>query len=337
SRWAVVMLFAILVLVGGRTLRQWVRTTDAAMVAVLPFEDLSSNPAERYVAQGMTEDVIAELGRAGASGFGVIGGTSVWRYRESHPSPGQVAADLGATYVLTGSIQREASAVRMTARLIRTRDGVQVWADSFEETAGNILALPQKIAIETASAVATELSQAAPKTAGNRPSIDADVYDLYLRGRFYWNQRTEVSLKQAIDYFEQTISRAPAYAPAYSGLADAYAALVYGCYLAPAEGFPKVRAALERARALDPQAAEVFASEGYMNMYFDWDFPTAARNLERAIALNPNYAPAHDWLGVLRTAMEDFPSAHRTLERSRLLDPASLPILTDIGFELHYS
>jgi tetratricopeptide (TPR) repeat protein len=112
---------------------------------------------------------------------------------------------------------------------------------------------------------------------------------------------------------------------------------VYGCYLAPAEGFPKVRAALQKARVLDPQAAEVLASEGYMNMYFDWDFPAAARNLNQAIALNPNYAPAHDWLGVLETVMEDFPAANRTLQRARVLDPGSLPILTDVGFELHYS
>src|SRR5262249_32683087 len=157
------------------------------------------------------------------------GGTSVWAYRESHPNPSQVAADLGATYVLIGSIRSEGSILRMTARLIRTRDEVQVWADSFEESAGNALALQQKIAIETASAVAAEFSRPAPETAANRLRIDADVYDLYLRGRFYWNQRTEVSLRQAIDYFEQTISRVPAYAPAYSGLADAYAALVYGC------------------------------------------------------------------------------------------------------------
>jgi len=307
------------------------------MVAVLPFEDLSSTAVEPYISQGVTEEVIAQLGRTGASRFGVIGGTSIWRYRQSHPSPRQLGADLGVGHLLTGTIRREGSVIRMTARLIRTRDEVQVWADSFEHSSGNVLMLQQEVAVEAARAVATELSRPVLNEVQPRPAIDADAYDLYLRGRFYWNQRTEVSLKQAIDYFEQTISRAPAYAPAYSGIADAYAALVYGCYLAPAEGFPKVRAALRRALELDPQAAEVFASEGYMNMYFDWDFHTAARNLEHAVALNPNYAPAHDWLRVLQTAMEDFPAANRALDRARRLDPASLPILTDIGFQLHYS
>jgi len=170
-----------------------------------------------------------------------------------------------------------------------------------------------------------------------RRQIDPEAYDEYLRGRFYWNQRTEVSLKQAADYFEQSISKEPGYAAAYAGFADCYAALVYGSYLAPAERFPKARAALQRARELDPQAADVFASEGYMNLYFDWDFAGAARNLKQAIALNPNYAPAHNWLGVLSTAMEDFQAASRTLERARQLDPASLPILTDVAFAQHYS
>jgi serine/threonine protein kinase/tetratricopeptide (TPR) repeat protein len=337
ARWAAVVLIVLVALAGLWVLRPRFWTAATPMVAVLPFEDLSSNRGDRYVSQGVTEDVIAQLGRAGTAGFGVINGTSVWRYGESRPNLHDIAADLGINYVLTGTLQREGTVIRMTARLIRTRDEVQVWADSFQDTSDNMLALQQNVALEAASAVATQLSLALAKTADRRRSVDSEVYDQYLRGRFYWNQRTEVSLKQAIDYFEQTIARARAYAPAYSGLADAYAALVYGCYLAPAEGFPKARAALQKARELDPESAEVFASEGYMNMYFDWDFPAAARNLKQAIALNPNYAPAHDWLGVLQTAMEDFTAASRTLERARVLDPGSLPILTDVGFELHYS
>jgi serine/threonine protein kinase/tetratricopeptide (TPR) repeat protein len=308
-----------------------------AMVAVLPFEDLDPDPSRRYVSQGVTEDIITQLGRAGSSAFGVIAGPSVWRYRDRHPTPAQVRTDLKAGYVLTGTVRREAAAMRITARLTRTRDSVQVWADSFDGASDAALSLQEDVAIAVARAVGTQVAGAAPKSLEPRQTIDPETYDLYFRGRFYWNQRTEVSLRQAVEYFQQTISRAPGYAPAYAGLGDSYAALVYGCYMAPAEGFPKVRAALQRARELDPNAAEAFASEGYMNMYFDWDFAAASRNLEHAIALNPNYAPAYDWLGVLRTAMEDFPAASRALDQARQLDPASLPILTDIGFERHYS
>lgn len=309
----------------------------AALVAVLPFEDLNGDPAQLYFSRGVTEEVITQLGRTASEGFGVIAGPSVWRYRGSQATPRQAAADLGVGYVVTGSIEREGATVRIAARLIRTRDGLQVWADAFDGPRGAVLALQQDVATSVARAVETQLGGGVRKPGVRQPPIDGDAADLYLRGRFYWNQRTEVSLKQALDYFRQVLARAPGYAPAYAALADSYAALVYGCYLAPAEGFPQARAALERARQLDPQAPEVYATEGYLNMYFDWDFDTARRNLERAIAANPNYAPAHDWLGVLFTAAGNVPAAEAAFARARRLDPASLPILTDLAFHLHYS
>ena len=133
-----------------------------------------------------------------------------------------------------------------------------------------------------------------------------------------------MSLKQAIEYFEQAIVRAPGYAPAYAALADCYSAMVYGCYLA-------------RASELDAHAPEVLASQGYLNLYFDWDLDKAERNLEQAIAGNPNYATAYDWLGVLLTASKRFDAAQSAFECARRLDPASLPIRTDQAFQLHYS
>src|SRR5439155_11048984 len=158
-RWALVVLAAILAMVTGGVLRPTLRSPHAPMVAVLPFEDLSSTAVEPYISQGVTEEVIAQLGRTGASRFGVIGGTSIWRYRQSHPSPRQLGADLGVGHLLTGTIRREGSVIRMTARLIRTRDEVQVWADSFEHSSGNVLMLQQEVAVEAARAVATELSR----------------------------------------------------------------------------------------------------------------------------------------------------------------------------------
>jgi TolB-like protein/Tfp pilus assembly protein PilF len=312
-------------------------TPNSAMVAVLPFEDLENDPTQRYFSQGVTEDIIAQLGQSGSSAFGVIAGPSVWRYRESQPAPRKLAEDLGVSYVVTGSVQRDKSSLRITAMLTRTQDEVQVWAKSFDGPAESAFALQRDVSLSIARAVASEFSLADPGNAKSTLQIDAETWDLYLHGRFYWNQRTEVSLKQAIDYFNQALARAPNYSPALAGLADSYSALVYGCYMAPAEGFPLARAALRRAHERDSESAEVFASEGYLNLYFDWDFKTARRNLEHAISLNQNYAPAHHWLGVLLTATKDFSEAGRSLQRARRLDPASLPILTDLGFHLHYS
>jgi len=306
---------------------------EPALIAVLPFDDLNGDPTQAYFSRGLTEEVITQLGRVAPTGFGVIAGPSVWRYRGTQVSSEKVRSELGAGYILTGAVVHDASHVRVSARLIRARDGLQLWSDIFEGPRDAALPLQADIAASVARALR---SRFAPAPA-HHEAIDAEAADLYLRGRFYWNQRTEVSLKQAIEYFEQAIVRAPAYAPAYAALADCYAAMVYSCYVAPTTGFARARAALERASQLDAHAPEVLASQGYLNLYFDWDLDKAERNLEQAIAGNPNYATAYDWLGVLFTASKRFAAAQSAFDRARRLDPASLPIRTDLAFQLHYS
>ncbi len=308
---------------------------DPALIAVLPFEDLNGDPAQVYFSRGLTEEVITQLGRVAPTGFGVIAGSSIWRYRATQTAPQRVASELGVGYIVTGTMEHDATHVRISARLLRARDGLQLWADTFDGPSDAALPLQTDVAASVARAMRSRL---APATApAHRERIEGEAADLYLRGRFYWNQRTEVSLKQAIEYLDQSIARAPSYAPAYAALADCYAAMVYSCYMAPASGFAHARAALERASQLDPQAPEVLASEGYLNMYFDWDLKKAARNLEAAIAGNPNYATAYDWQGVLFTASKRFAAAETAFEHARRLDPASLPIRTDLAFQLHYS
>jgi TolB-like protein/DNA-binding winged helix-turn-helix (wHTH) protein/Tfp pilus assembly protein PilF len=322
-------LFALLT-AGWLALR---RPHEPPLIAVLPFDDLNGDPTQAYFSRGLTEEVITQLGRIAPTGFGVIAGPSVWRYRVSQVTSEKVGSDLGAGYILTGAVVHDASHVRVSARLIRARDGLQLWSDIFEGPRDAALPLQGDIAASVARALR---SQFAPAPA-HHEAIDAEAADLYLRGRFYWNQRTEVSLKQAIEYFEQAIARSPGYAPAYAALADCYAAMVYSCYLAPTTGFARARAALERARQLDARAPEVLASQGYLNLYFDWNLDEAEHNLEQAIARNPNYATAYDWLGVLFTASKRFAAAQSAFERARRLDPASLPIRTDLAFQLHYS
>jgi TolB-like protein/DNA-binding winged helix-turn-helix (wHTH) protein len=313
----------------------WRAPRDPALIAVLPFDDLNTVPAQAYLSRGLTEEVITRLGQAVPAGFGVIAGPSVWRYRGTQPAPQNVASELGVGFILTGAVEHDASHVRVSARLIRARDGLQLWAESFDGSGDAALPLQADVAAAVARAMSSRL---APEPArARRQPIEGEAADLYLRGRFYWNQRTEVSLKQAIEYFQQSIAKAPGYAQAYAALADCYSAMVYSCYVAPAMGFAQARAALERARQLDAQAPEVLASEGYMNLYFDWDLDKAARNLEQAIARNPNYAAAYDWLGVLYTASRQFTAGRNAFERARRLDPASLPIRTDLAFHLHYS
>lgn len=311
----------------------WLSPRDPALIAVLPFDDLNSDPTQAYFSRGLTEEVITQLGRVVPSGFGVIAGPSVWQYRGTQPAPRKILSDLGAGYILTGAVEHDASHVRVSARLIRSRDGLQLWADHFEGPSDAALPLQADVAAAVARAMRSRLAPAS----AHRQRIDGEAADLYLRGRFYWNQRTEVSLKQAIEYLQQSIARAPGYAPAYAALADCFSAMVYSCYISPASGFAQARAALDHAARLDAQAPEVLASEGYVNLYFDWDLDKAARNLEQAIAVDANNAAAYDWLGVLYTASRRFGAARTAFEHARRLDPASLPIRTDLAFHLHYS
>ncbi|MDQ1468760.1 MAG: hypothetical protein QOJ99_240 [Bryobacterales bacterium] len=302
-----------------------------ALIAVLPFDDLNGDPAEAYLSRGLTEEVITQLGRVAPTGFGVIAGPSVSRYRGSHLPPQSIALELGAGYVLAGAVEHDASHVRVSARLLRASDGLQLWADTFDRPRDAALPLQADVAVSVARAMRSRFAPA-PKSARYQ-RIDGEAADLYLRGRFYWNQRTETSLKQAIGYFQQSIARAPGFAPAYAALADCYATMVYSCYLAPATGFAQARAALERAGQLDSQAPEVLAAEGYVNMYFDWDLDKAARKLARAISVGPNYATAYDWLGVLYTASKKFSDA-RSAFATR---DASIRLLCRSGPTLHSS
>jgi serine/threonine-protein kinase len=164
-----------------------------------------------------------------------------------------------------------------------------------------------------------------------------DAYQLYIKGRYHWNQRSEAGLKKATEYFEQAIERDPAYARAYSGLADAYTTLGYLSHLAPRDVFPKANEAATRAVRLDATLTEPHTSLAYVRFYYDWDWTAAEAEFRRALTLNPNYATAHHWYAVYLTAMKRFEEARAAITRAQALDPTSLIINTDLGFVLYYS
>ena len=320
----------------------WTRTHSPAsskpvVIAVLPFTSMSPDPNQQYFTDGVTEEIITELGRINGSRLRVIARTSVMRYANSKVPVDQVARELGAGYVLEGSARRDGRTARITAQLIRTSDQTHIWAQQYDRDLESVLSLQSEVASAVAREVRVRIASESRSRAVGAARIDPKAYDLYLRGRYALNQRTESSLQTAVGDFERAIAIEPSYVAAHAALADSYAALVYGNYLAPSEGFSKARGLIAKAKELDPEAAEPWASEGYLNMYFDWDFETAGKNLRKAIEINPSYAAAHDWLGVLLTAEGKFEEAKAELESARAVDPLSLPILTDIAFELHYA
>jgi TolB-like protein/Flp pilus assembly protein TadD len=306
------------------------------MLAVIPLANRTGDPTQRYYGDGMTEEIITDLGRVDPPHLGVIARASVMRYADTTRSIADIGRELGVDYIVEGSVRREREKVRIAAQLIRVRDQRHIWAQSYDRQARALLALESDVA----AAIAREVKGRTVPERTNRPlqarTLDSNAYRNYLQGRELWNLRTEDSLRQSLEHFEIALQLDPAYPAAFAGMADAYTALGYDSYLSPSEAFSKARNAAEKALELDPNAPEPHASLGYVNMYFDWNFAAAEAQFLKAIELNPSFAAAHDWYGILLLAMGRAQEARSELDRAIRLDPFSLPFRTDIGFQLHY-
>jgi TolB-like protein/DNA-binding winged helix-turn-helix (wHTH) protein/Flp pilus assembly protein TadD len=306
-------------------------------LAVLPFENLTGSPGRQYLADGMTEETISLLGSLSPARLRVVARTSVMQYRNTLKPVSQIGRELGVGLVVESSLREESGHVRITVQLIRVNDQMHLWAHSYEGDLGSALAMQMGIASAIAGDLQLHLSPEQQARMVPARQIDLEAYNVYLRGRYFWNLRDESSLEKASQYFQQAIDRAPTYAAAYAGLADSQSLLAYGNYRAPVDAFGKAKSAAQKALQLDPAAAEPHASLGYIKLYYDWDFPGAERELRRAVELNSNYATAHDWLGYLLTAKGDFSAAASEFRKALILDPLSVPVRTDTGFGLHYA
>ena len=305
-------------------------------LAVLPLSSLSPDREQEYFADAMTEELTTRLAKL--SNWRVISRTSVMAYRQTQKRIPDIARELGVDAVIEGSVLREGSRVKVTAQLIDGRTDRHIWADTFERELDSVLAIQNDVARAIASAVDLTVTPEGDRklTAATRPVLPA-AYDAYIRGRYAWDKRSEADLREAIRLFQQAIDADPTYAPAYAGLADCYAQLGYGSYIAPEDSFPRARAAAVRALELDSTLAEAHASLGFISMYYDWDFTKAEAEFKRAFGLNPNYAIAHQWYAYLLTAMErPAGEAEREISIAKQLDPLSVPINIDHAYILHY-
>jgi tetratricopeptide (TPR) repeat protein len=240
---------------------------------------------------------------------------------------------LNANALLTASIQRLADTVHMTAQLVMAGDEKASWARSFDGSRADLLRLQQRIALSAAHS----LGVVSGKDPAAIPARDPAALDLYIRGRYAWNQRGRDPLLRSIDLFRQALDIDPTFALAYSGMGDAYVQLGYGSFLRPDDAFLKARAAAERALDLDSTLAEPHATLAFVAMYYDWDWDRARQEFERALARNPSYATAHEWLGLFEAAMGGFDDANTHERRAQQLDPLSVPIAGTVGWVLYYS
>ncbi|MGC2301291.1 MAG: tetratricopeptide repeat protein [Acidobacteriaceae bacterium] len=310
------------------------------MLAVLPFENLTGDAGQEYFSDGMTEEMIAQLGELDPQHLGVIARTSVMHYKNGKPSLEQIGRELGVQYVLEGSVRRDADKVRITAQLIQMKDQSHLWSRRYDSELKSTLALQSEIAQQIAGEIQLALGRdkfALVTEPPRRSSTSYEAYDLYLRGRYFWNKRTGAGFEQAIDYFQQAIAKDPGYARAYAGLADCYVLLPAFDGLPPAVSMQKARTAATKALQLDPGLAEAETSLALITENYDWDWPAAEKAYRRAIEMNPNYATAYQWYAEYLTWLGRFEEASRASERARELDPLSLIIAADNGMIFYYS
>ena len=313
---------------------------ERVMLAVLPFENLTGDPAQEYFSDGMTEEMIAQLGELDPQHLGVIARTSVMHYKNGKPSLEQIGRELGVQYVLEGSVRRDADQVRITAQLIQMKDQSHLWSRRYDRELKSTLALQSEIAQQIAGEIQLALGRdrfALATEAPRRASTSYEAYDLYLRGRYFWNKRTADGFEQAIHYFQQAIAKDPGYAQAYAGLADCYVLMAAYSGVPPAEFVQQARAAAQKALQLDEGIAEAHTSLALITENYDWDWPLAEKEYRRAIELNPNYATAYQWYAEYLTWLGRFDEAARESERARELDPLSLIIAADNGMIFYYS
>ena len=309
------------------------------MIAVLPFENLTGDPEQESFSDGLTEEMITQLGSRDPERLGVIARTSVMRYKDSQLPLDQIERELGVQYLLEGSVRRDSNEVRIAAQLIRASDQTHLWARQYDRDLTGLLTLQGEIAQQIADEILSSLGHPAPaaSTRPPRTAHDYEAYDLYLKGQYFLNKRTVADLERAMGYFRQATTRDTAYARAHAALAHSYA-LLAAYSVRPAPGYvAAARAAALQALALDEGLPEAHTAVALIVQNHDWDWRTAELAFQRAIELNPSYATAHHWYAEHLMLRGRFDEALRESDRARQLDPLSLIIATDHGVILFNS
>ena len=290
-------------------------------IAVLPFEHLGGDPEREYLTDGLTEETSASLGQVDPEHLSVIGRTSTKAYKGTRKSLAEIGQELGVDYLVEGSVRAEGRRLRVTSKLLRVRDQVQMWAESYDNESGSLLELQREMSTAIARQIGQRLSPDRLAALAHRHSRNAEAYDLYLRGRHLWNQMTPQTNRRAVEFYVRATELDPQFALAWSGLADAYSATPINSDLSPLEASPPARSAAARAVASGPDLAETQTALGTVNYWLDWNWPAAEAAFRKAISLDPSYSQAHRVLGVVLASMGRRDEARAAMRRARELDP----------------
>ena len=301
-------------------------------IAILPFDNLSRDPDNAYFAEGIQDEVLTRLAKV--ADLKVISRTSTQHFKSSPDNLPEIARQLGVANILEGSVQRSADQVRVNVQLIKAATDGHLWADIYDRKLTDIFAVESEIAKSIAEKLQAQLTGSEKAAIASRPTDNTEAYQLYLKGRFFWNKRTGDDLKAAADLFQRAVAADPSYAGAYGGLAQSYLLIpVFGAG-APRDFFPKAKAAAMRAIQLDETSAEGHSALA-MLLLFELKLPESEKEFRRAIEINPNYATAHHWFGnSLLVTLGRFDEGIKQGERAVELDPLSLIINADLGSTL---
>jgi TolB-like protein/DNA-binding winged helix-turn-helix (wHTH) protein len=321
--------------------RSWILARRTAgpirSIAILPFDNYSGDPEQQYFTDGMTEALTAEMGKI--HGLRVPSRTSVMLYKREKKPLQQIARELNVDALVEGSVMRLGDRVGVTVQLLDGARDQHLWGESYERDSSDVITLEHDLARTIAEKLKLNLSAGEQLRLNSPEKVNPEAYAAYLHGRFYWSKRSIEDFHKSIEYYEQAIARAPNYAPAYAGLADAYALLGSSPNdaLPPNEAMPKAKAAAHKALQLDDGLAEAHASLAYVSMVYDWDWSTAEEEFHRAIDLNPNYATAHEWYAELLAARGRQSEALEEMKRARDADPLLVLMHTAVAETLYYS
>ena len=322
----------IIVAIAGLAYYYFAHKSSAAIesIAVLPFVNQNHDADSEYLSDGVTESIINSLTQL--PNLKVIARSSVFHFKGKESDPLTAGNELGVRAVLTGRITQRGDNITISAELTDVRDNKQLWGEKYERKASDLMSLQRDIASQIANNLRLKISGEEHNRMMKHYTDNAEAYQLYLKGRFYWNQRTGEALKRSIEYFQQAIVKDPSYALAYSGMADSYLLLSPYSVSSPQESYPQAKAAAKRALEIDDTLGEAHISLAHALFFTDWNFPDAAREYRRGIELNPNYPTAHHWYGntyLSRTGRHD--EALAEMKRAEDLDPLSLIIRADFA------
>src|SRR3989441_8151035 len=294
------------------------------------FESPSCDPDNAYFAEGVQDEILTRLAKV--ADLKVISRTSTQKYKSAPDNLREIAKQLGVSNILEGSVQRAADQVRVTVQLINATNDAHLWAESYDRALTDIFTVESEIAKTIADTLRAKLTGSEERMMSKKPTANPEAYEFYLKGRFFWNKRTGVDLRKAIDYFNQAVAKDPSYALAYAGLADAYVLLSGFGAASPKDSLPEAKAAAEKGLDLDGTLGEAHASLAQALLAYDFNFARANREFRRAIELNPNYATAHHWYGEsVLTPLGQFEDGVAELKRALQLDPLSVIINADVG------